>query len=90
MDGPRDSYTELSKSEKERQILYINVCMWNLEKWNSWSYLQNRIKRHRWWEHQGLVGRGVWGCGEGMWDELGDWDWHIYIYTTDAMYKIDI
>ena len=26
------------------------------------------------------------GKGEG-WDELGDWDWHIY--TIDTMYKID-
>ena len=26
-----------------------------------------------------------WGRGE--WDELGDWDWHIY--TTDTTYKID-
>ena len=26
--------------------------------------------------------------GKGMeWDELGDWDWHIY--TTDAVYKTD-
>ena len=23
----------------------------------------------------------------GRWDELGDWDWHIY--TIDTMYKID-
>ena len=25
--------------------------------------------------------------GGGGWDELGDWDWHIY--TIDTMYKID-
>ena len=25
--------------------------------------------------------------GLGWWDELGDWDWHIY--TIDTMYKID-
>ena len=24
---------------------------------------------------------------KGMWDELEDWDWHIYI--IDTMYKID-
>ena len=24
-------------------------------------------------------------AGKGGWDELGDWDWHIY----NAMYKID-
>ena len=25
--------TESSKSEREKQILYINTYMWNLEKW---------------------------------------------------------
>ena len=25
--------------------------------------------------------------GEGEWEKLGDWDWHIY--TIDTMYKID-
>ena len=24
---------EVSKSEREKQISYINACMWNLEKW---------------------------------------------------------
>ena len=32
MDGPRDCRTEGSKSEREKQILYINTYMWNLEK----------------------------------------------------------
>ena len=31
-----------SKSEKEKQILYINAYMWNLEKWYRWTYLQSR------------------------------------------------
>ena len=26
--GPRDCHTELSMSEKEKQILYINAYMW--------------------------------------------------------------
>ena len=30
---------------------------------------------------------GYEGGKEGGWDELGDWDWHIY--TVDIMYKID-
>ena len=30
------------KSEREKQILFINTCMWNLEKWYRWSYLQSR------------------------------------------------
>ena len=28
-----DCHTEYSKSEREKQILYINTHMWNLEKW---------------------------------------------------------
>ena len=40
VDGPRAYCTELSKSERERQILYINTCAWILEKWYWWTYLQ--------------------------------------------------
>ena len=32
VDEPRAYYTEWSKSERERQILYINTYTWNLEK----------------------------------------------------------
>ena len=32
VDGPRDRHTEWSKSEREKQILYINTYMWNLKK----------------------------------------------------------
>ena len=32
MDEPRDSHTEWSKSERERQILYEVAYMWNLKK----------------------------------------------------------
>ena len=35
-------YTEWSKSEREKQISSINVYIWNLEKWNWWTYLQGR------------------------------------------------
>ena len=31
VDGPGDCHTEWSKSEREKQILYINACMWNLQ-----------------------------------------------------------
>ena len=33
---------EWSKSEREKQILYINAYMWNLEKWYRWTGLQGR------------------------------------------------
>ena len=30
IDGPRDYHTEWSKSERERQIPYDIICIWNL------------------------------------------------------------
>ena len=35
---------EWSKSEREKQIPYINACIWNLEKLYWWTYLQDRNK----------------------------------------------
>ena len=32
MDGPKGGHTDWSKSEREEQISYINVFMWNLKK----------------------------------------------------------
>ena len=40
VDEPGAYYTEWSKSERERQILYINTYIWNLERWYRWSYMQ--------------------------------------------------
>ena len=37
---PRAYYTEWSKSEREKQIPYINAYIWNIEKWYWWTYLQ--------------------------------------------------
>ena len=42
VDGSMDCDTDWSKSEREKQILYINVYMWNLEKWYRWTSLQGR------------------------------------------------
>ena len=33
VDEPRAHYRELNKSEREKQISYINTYIWNLEKW---------------------------------------------------------
>ena len=69
-----------SKSERKRQISYNITYMWNLEKWYRWTYLQGiKIASHMYKTNLRLP------TGEGMWDELGGWDWHTY--TT--MYKID-
>ena len=50
---------------------------WNLEKWYR-SYLQSRNRstnvQNKYMER-------------GRWNELGDWDWHIY--TIDSLHKID-
>lgn len=32
MHGPRDCYTNLSKAATEKQVLWINIYMWNLKK----------------------------------------------------------
>ena len=42
VDGPRDCHTAWSKSEREKQISYINAYLWNLEKWYRWTGLQGR------------------------------------------------
>ena len=39
---PGAYYTEWKKSERERQILYINAYKWNLERQYLWSYTQGR------------------------------------------------
>ena len=41
VDGPRAYYTEWSKSERGKQILYINEYVWNLERRYWRIYLQN-------------------------------------------------
>ena len=40
VDEPRAYCTEWNKSERERQIMYINMCVWNLERWYWWTYFQ--------------------------------------------------
>ena len=40
VDEPRAYFTEWSKSERERQILYINAYIWNLEGRYQQSYMQ--------------------------------------------------
>ena len=40
-DEPRTYYIQWSKLEREKQILYISVYVWNLERWYWWIYLQD-------------------------------------------------
>ena len=80
MDGPRDFSTEWSKSEREKQISYINAYMWNLEKWYRWTSLQGR-NRDTDVENKCMGTRGESGVVVGW---IGRLDWHIYT----NMYKI--
>ena len=62
-------WTEVS--QKEKQILYINTYMWNLEKWYRWlTYLQSK-NRHR--HREQLYGYQEEKEGR---DELRYWNWH--------------
>ena len=67
MDEPRSYYTELVKSETERQILHINTCIWNLEIWYWWVYLQVN--------NGDIPDSG----GRKMWDKLREYHGNIYI-----------
>ena len=40
VDETRAYYTEWNKSEREKEILYINAYIWNVERWYWWTYLQ--------------------------------------------------
>ena len=40
VDEPRAYYIEWSKSERGKQISYINTYVWNLERWYWWTYLE--------------------------------------------------
>ena len=44
LDEARACYTAWNKSEREKQISYINTYMWNLEKQHWWTYLQGKIR----------------------------------------------
>ena len=61
-------YTERSKSEREKQMLYINAQIWNLEKWYRRAYLEGRNRDID--AENGQVGT----AGRGRGDKLGEWN----------------
>ena len=79
VDGSRDCHTEWSKSEREKQISYINACMWNLEKWYRWISLQGRS-----WDtdvenrHMDTKGGKLRGGGDGC---VMNWAIGVDMYT---------
>ena len=62
LDEPRVCYTEWSKWEREKQILYINGCIRNLEKRYWWTCFQGRNRdtdiENRLWTQQGKEREG--------------------------------
>ena len=73
VDEPRAYYTEWSKSEREREISYINAYIWDLEGWYWWNYPQGSS--------------GDENTENRLWDTVGEgeggiiWERSIDIYT---------
>ena len=63
MDEPRAYYADWSKSERKKQILYINAYIWNLEGWYWWVCLQSSNGGTD--IENGLMGKGRGEDGEG-------------------------
>ena len=64
VDEHRACYTEWSKSERERQIQYINEYIGHLERWYWWTYLQGSNGNTATVKRRGHSGR------RRDWDEL--------------------
>ena len=77
VDGPRVCYRKWSKSEREKQISYINAYIWKLERLYWWNYLQGR-NRDRDGENRlvDTVGKGEGGM---------NWESGIDIYTLSCV-----
>ena len=77
VDELRDCYTEWNKSEREKQILYINAYMWNIEKWYRWTYLQDKNRDTE--VENGHVDTGEEGEGG------TNWEIRIDVYTLPCI-----
>ena len=44
MDGPGDCHAEWSKSEREKQISYINAYMWSLKNATEWQICKSELE----------------------------------------------
>ena len=63
-----------SEMKREKQTLYINAYMWDLEIWYRWPTCRGGIKKQIW--RMDLRGRREW-------DELGEYSWHIHTTTHE-------
>ena len=73
VDGSRDCHSERSKSEREKQISYVNAYVWNLEKRYRLTSLQGRNRdtnvENKRMDTKGGKWRREWWW---WWDELRD------------------
>ena len=76
MDGPRDYHTKQSKSERERQILYDIIYMWNL-KYDINQYIYETKTDSQIYRADLWLPRGRW-VGEGRHGSLGLADANYY------------
>ena len=79
-------YTEWSKSERERQILYMNTYIWNLERQYWRSYMQGSkgdtdVKNR-------LLDSAGEGEGGMIWEK--HWNMYITIYKIHDQCKFDV
>ena len=76
MDGPRDYYTEWSKSQRERQIPYdtkyhMISLVYESKIWPKWTSLKSRNR------FTDIENRLVVAKGGGERDGLGVWDYNM-------------
>ena len=74
--GPRDSHTQWSKSERERQRSHKIINMWDPTK-NYTKELTKQKQTQRFWNQISGYQRG-----NVRWEgKIGGWDWHIHSTT---------
>ena len=83
VDEPRAYYTEWSKLEREKQILYTNAYMWDLARWYWWTYLQGNSG------DTGIENRLMDTVGRGKKERVGESNTETYIaiYKTDSQWE---
>ena len=81
MDGPRDCHTELSKSDREWQMLYDITYIWSLKKRLQMN-LATKLKYSYRCKNKLIVTKGESWWGK---DKLGFWDKQVNntVYKTE-------
>ena len=92
VDEPRACYTEWSKSEREKEISYTNVYIWNLERQYWWKLFAEDQWRHRCREQTYGHGGGQRGAGERRrWDAWREQHGNIhYPWKIDGQWEFAV